>query len=89
MASALLRHYVRLLNWVVKRLESIVEFPEDYVLASELVGIQKLYLDGKNTLEIANYYSAIHPDLIDLVVKKIAAQNGCLSYADRFLATLF
>jgi len=89
MESLLLTRYCRLLNWVVNRLESIIEFPEDYVLESELVGIQKLYLSGVNAEQIAERYPSIHPALVQLVVSKLDAQNGCLSYTDRFLATLF
>jgi len=89
MASVLLRHYVRLFNWVINRLQDIVTYPEDYVLASELVGIQKLYLSGVNVEQIAERYPSIHPALVQLVVDKLDAQDGCLSYMDRFLATLF
>jgi hypothetical protein len=93
MNTLLLGKYVRLLNWVVKRLTSIVEFPEDYMLASEVRELQKLYFTGKDKLEIAELflqkYPNIHPELVYLAVNKLAEQDGGLSYTDRFLATLF
>jgi len=88
MAALLLGSYVRLLNWVIRRLQSVVEFPEDYVLSEELVGIQKLYLDGKDTLEIAERYPHIHPELVHLLVEKLTNQNGCLDYMDRMFSKL-
>jgi|YNPBryunderm2012_1023409.scaffolds.fasta_scaffold48029_2 hypothetical protein len=93
MNTLLLGKYVRLLNWVVKRLTSIVEFPEDYMLASEVRELQKLYFTGKDKLEIAELFLQEHPkvdpEIVHLVIDKLAEQNGGLSYMDRFLATLF
>jgi len=93
MATLLLPSYIRLLNWVVNRLESILEYPEDYILASELRQLQLLYFSGKSKLEIADAFLKEHPyvnpELVSLVLDKLEKQNGGLSYMDRFLATLF
>jgi hypothetical protein len=92
MGVLLLGHYVRLLNWVVNRLKDIVEYPEDYMLASEVRELQKLYWTGKDKLEIAELFlqkcPKVHPELVYLAIEKLDAQNGGLSYIDRFLATL-
>ena len=91
--TTLLPHYIRLLNWIAARLKSIVEYPEDYLLASELRELQKLYFTGKGKLEIIELFLQkfpnIHPELVYLAVNKLAEQDGGLSYTDRFLATLF
>jgi hypothetical protein len=91
--TALLPHYIRLLNWIAARLKSIVEYPEDYLLASELRELQKLFFTGKEKLEIVELflqkYPNIHPELAWLAIDKLDKQNGALSYTDRFLATLF
>jgi hypothetical protein len=91
--TALLPHYSRLYNWIVKRLENIINYPEDYLLASELRDLQKLYFTGKGKLEIVELflqkYPEVHPELVYLAVNKLAEQDGGLSYTDRFLATLF
>jgi hypothetical protein len=93
MATLLLGKYVRLLNWIVQRLTDIVNYPEDYVLASELRELQKLYFTGRGKTEIVDAflqkYPHINPELANLVFDKLAQQNGGLSYMDRFLATLF
>jgi hypothetical protein len=93
MGVLLLGHYVRLLNWVVNRLKDIVEYPEDYVLASELRKLQCLYFTGKDKAEISDAFLKEHPhvnpELVGLILDKLASQNGGLSYMDRFLATLF
>jgi len=93
MNTLLLGKYVRLLNWVVKKLEDIVEYPEDYVLASELRKLQCLYFTGKDKAEISDAFLKEHPhvnpELVGLILDKLASQNGGLSYMDRFLATLF
>jgi len=92
MVSLLLQHYIRLLNWIVRKLEDIVTYPEDYLLASELRQLQKLYWTGKDKLEIAELFlqdnPKVHPELVYLAIDKLAEQNGGLSYIDRFLATL-
>ena len=90
MGVLLLGHYVRLLNWVVNRLKDIVEHPEDYVLPEELAGIHKLYLKDRDNLElaIAKQYPRIHPELVNLLISKLDAQDGCLSYMDRVFLTL-
>ena len=90
MNTLLLGKYVRLLNWVVNRLKDIVEYPEDYVLPEELAGIHKLYLKNRDNLElaIAKQYPRIHPELIHLLISKLDAQGGCLSYMDRVFLTL-
>jgi hypothetical protein len=91
--TALLPHYSRLYNWIVKRLENIINYPEDYLLASELRDLQKLYFTGKGKLEIVELflqkYPEVHPELAWLAIDKLDKQNGALSYTDRFLATLF
>jgi hypothetical protein len=93
MALLLLPRYIRLFNWVIKKLESALEFPEDYLLASELRELQKLYFTGKGKLEIVELflqkYPEVHPELAWLAIDKLDKQNGALSYTDRFLATLF
>lgn len=93
MAALLLPRYIRLFNWVVDRLESIVNYPEDYLLSSEMRELQKLYFTNKDKLEIVELflqkYPKIHPELAWLAINKLASQNGGLSYVDRFLATLF
>jgi len=93
MASLLLRCYVRLFNWVINKLEDIVTYPEDYVLASELRELQKLYFTGKDKLEIAKLFlqnnPKLYPELVYLLIDKLDKQGGGLSYTDRFLATLF
>jgi len=70
-----------------------VEYPEDYLLASELRELQKLYFTGKDKLEIAQLFlqsnPKVHPELVYLVIDKLEKQDGGLSYTDRFLATLF
>jgi hypothetical protein len=90
MASLLLPCYTRLLNWVVKRLEDIISYPEDYVLPEELAGIHKLYLKDRDNLEsaIAKQYPDIHPELVHLLISKLDAQDGCLSYMDRAFLVL-
>jgi len=92
MASLLLQHYVRCYNWIVKKLEDIISYPEDYMLPSELRQLQKLYWTGKDKLEIAELFlqdnPKVHPELVYLAIDKLAEQNGGLSYIDRFLATL-
>jgi hypothetical protein len=92
MASLLLQHYVRCFNWIVKKLEDIISYPEDYMLPSELRQLQKLYWTGKDKLEIAELFlqdnPKVHPELVYLAIDKLAEQNGGLSYIDRFLATL-
>jgi len=80
MAALLLQHYIRCFNWIVKKLEDIISYPEDYMLASELRQLQKLYWTGKDKLD---------PELVYLAIDKLAEQDGGLSYTDRFLATLF
>jgi hypothetical protein len=91
--TALLPHYSRLYNWIVKRLENIINYPEDYLLASELRDLQKLHFTGKGKLEIVELflqkYPEVHPELAWLAIDKLDKQNGALSYTDRFLATLF
>jgi hypothetical protein len=90
MASLLLPCYTRFLNWVVKRLEDIISYPEDYVLPEELAGIHKLYLKDRDNLEsaIAKQYPDIHPELVNLLISKLDAQDGCLSYMDRAFLVL-
>jgi hypothetical protein len=90
MASLLLPCYTRLLNWVVKRLEDVISYPEDYVLPEELAGIHKLYLKDRDNLEsaIAKQYPDIHPELVHLLISKLDAQDGCLSYMDRAFLVL-
>ena len=93
MNTSLLRSYIRLYNWIVQKLEDIVTFPEDYILASELRELQKLYIKGLSKSEIMDAFTEmhpkVHPEIVHLVVDKLAQQNGGLSYMDRFLATLF
>jgi hypothetical protein len=90
MASLLLQHYVRCYNWIVKKLEDIISYPEDYVLPEELAGIHKLYLKDRDNLEsaIAKQYPDIHPELVNLLISKLDAQDGCLSYMDRAFLVL-
>jgi hypothetical protein len=90
MASLLLPCYTRFLNWVVKRLENLVNHPEDYFLPEELTTIHKLYLKDRDNLEpaIAKQYPDIHPELVNLLISKLDAQNGCLSYMDRAFLVL-
>jgi hypothetical protein len=93
MNTSLLRSYIRLYNWIVQKLEDIVTYPEDYILASELRELQKLYFTGRGKTEIVDAflqkYPHINPELANLVFDKLASQDGGLSYMDRFLATLF
>jgi hypothetical protein len=93
MESLLLLCYVRLLDWVVQKLEDIVSYPEDYILASEFRKLQTLYFTGKNKAEVAELFLKEHPyvnpELVYLAIDKLDKQNGGLSYMDRFLATLF
>jgi len=93
MAMLLLHHYSRLLNWVVQKLDNIVSYPEDYLLASESRKLQTLYFTGKDKAEIADAFLKEHPhvnpELVDLVLDKLDKQDGGLTYTDRFLATLF
>jgi hypothetical protein len=90
MAALLLQHYIRCYNWIVKKLEDIISYPEDYVLPEELAGIHKLYLKNRDNLElaIAKQYPKIHPELVNLLISKLDAQDGCLSYMDRVFLTL-
>jgi hypothetical protein len=91
--TALLPHYSRLYNWIVEKLEDIINYPEDYLLASELRDLQKLYFTGKGKTEIVELFlqkhPEVHPELAWLAIDKLDEQNGALSYTDRFLATLF
>jgi hypothetical protein len=93
MTSLLLPCYIRLFNWIVRKLEDIVTCPEDYLLASELRQLQKLYFTGKGKTEIVELFlqkhPEVHPELAWLAIDKLDEQNGALSYTDRFLATLF
>jgi len=93
MATLLLPRYVRFLNWVIQRLTDIVNYPEDYLLASELRKLQCLYFTGKSKEEIADAFLKEHPHvnpgLVDLVLDKLEKQGGGLNYWDRYLATLF
>jgi len=90
MAALLLQHYIRCYNWIVRKLENIISYPEDYVLPEELAGIHKLYLKDRDNLElaIAKQYPDIHPELVNLLISKLDAQDGCLSYMDRVFLTL-
>jgi hypothetical protein len=90
MAALLLQHYIRCYNWIVRKLENIISYPEDYVLPEELAGIHKLYLKDRDNLEsaIAKQYPDIHPELVHLLISKLDAQDGCLSYMDRVFLTL-
>jgi hypothetical protein len=90
MTSLLLPHYIRCFNWIVKKLEDIISYPEDYVLPEELAGIHKLYLKDRDNLElaIAKQYPDIHPELVNLLISKLDAQDGCLSYMDRAFLVL-
>jgi hypothetical protein len=90
MTSLLLPHYIRCFNWIVKKLEDIISYPEDYVLPEELAGIHKLYLKDRDNLElaIAKQYPDIHPELVHLLISKLDAQDGCLSYMDRAFLVL-
>jgi hypothetical protein len=90
MAALLLQHYIRCYNWIVKKLEDIISYPEDYVLPEELTTIHQLYLKDRDNLEsaIAERYPRIHPELIHLLISKLDAQDGCLSYMDRVFLTL-
>jgi len=91
MTSLLLPCYIRCYNWIVKKLEDIISYPEDYVLPEELAGIHKLYLKDRDNLElaIAKQYPDIHPELVHLLISKLDNQNGCLDYMDRlFLVSM-
>jgi hypothetical protein len=92
MAALLLQHYVRCYNWIVKKLEDIISYPEDYMLATEMRELQKLYWSGKEKQEIVEEFlqkcPKVHPELVYLAIDKLAEQNGGVDYVDRFLATL-
>jgi len=92
MASLLLSYYVGVCGWIINQLEDVVEYPEDYMLPTEMRELQKLYWSGKDKQEIVKEFiqkhPKVHPELAYLAIEKLDAQNGGLSYIDRFLATL-
>jgi hypothetical protein len=89
MTALLLPHYIRFYNWVVKKLEDIVEYPEDYFLPEELTTIHQLYFKDRDNLEsaIAERYPRIHPELIHLLIAKLDVHGG-LSYMDRVFSAI-
>jgi hypothetical protein len=89
MTALLLQHYIRCYNWIVKKLEDIISYPEDYFLPEELTTIHQLYFRDRDNLElaIAKQYPRIHPELIHLLIAKLDAQGG-LSYMDRVFSAI-
>jgi len=90
MGTLLLGKYIRLFNWVARKLENLVNHPEDYFLPEELTAIQKLYLKDRDNLElaVAKHYPDIHPALVQLLITKLDGQGGCLNPMDRLFSTL-
>jgi methenyltetrahydromethanopterin cyclohydrolase len=75
MASALLRHYVRLLNWLIRR----------------LLETERLYRNGAKVEQIMEQITErydVHPELVYLLVTKLDSQGGCLNPMDRLWATV-
>ena len=87
----LLRYYVRLFNWLIKRLETLVNHPEDYFLSQELLETERLYRNGANVEQIVKQITErydVHPELVYLLVSKLDSQGGCLNPEDRLWASI-
>jgi hypothetical protein len=88
MGSLLLGSYVRFFDWVIDRLETVINYPEDFFLPHELREIQQLYRSGKSKTEIVKRYPTIHPELVYLLVTKLDNQQGCLDPMDRLFSAV-
>ena len=87
----LLRYYVRLFNWLIKRLETLVNHPEDYFLPQELLETERLYRNGANVEQIVKQITErydVHPELVYLLVSKLDSQGGCLNPEDRLWTSI-
>ena len=91
MASLLLPHYIRCFNWIIRKLETLANHPEDYFLPQELLETERLYRNGANVEQIMEQITGrydVHPGLVYLLVSKLDSQGGCLNPMDRLWATV-